>query len=260
MMNYLHGKIAIVTGASRSTGIGAATCLSLAKAGADVFFTHWSLFDKNEGNGMEEEFPHYLSEEIKRFGVRSGHMQLDLSLPESPRQLLNKVEETLGTANILVNNATYEAPANFRELNAEILDKHYKVNNSGTILLSVEFAKRYEKNMPTQKDGRIINLVSGGPDANNLAYIATKGMTIAITEPLSVALAPLGITVNSINPGPTDSGWMNDNIRNHLLPQFPTGRLGMPEDAARLITFLASDDSCWITGQTIKSEGGFLGK
>lgn len=85
-------------------------------------------------------------------------------------------------------------------------------------------------------------------------------MIIAITEPLSVALAPIGITVNSVNPGPTDSGWMTEEIRNYLLPQFPSGRLGKPEDAARLITFLASDDSSWITGQTIKSEGGFLGK
>ncbi|MEK4971295.1 SDR family NAD(P)-dependent oxidoreductase [Niallia sp. FSL R7-0648] len=76
----------------------------------------------------------------------------------------------------------------------------------------------------TKKDGRIINLVSGGPDPNNLAYIATKGMIIAITEPLSVAFAPNGIRVNSINPGPTDSGWINEDIKDYLLAQFPTGR------------------------------------
>jgi 3-oxoacyl-[acyl-carrier protein] reductase len=259
-MKHLEGKIAIVTGASRSTSIGAAICLSLAKAGADVFFTHWSQFDETEGNGIEKDFPNVLCEKIKSFGVRAEHMQLDLSLLESPKQLLEMVEDTLGTANVLVNNATYETPVNFREFNTKILDKHYKVNNSGTIMLSVEFAKRYEKAFPNKKDGRIINLVSGGPDPNNLAYIATKGMIIAITEPLSVALAPVGITVNSINPGPTDSGWMDEDIRKYLLPQFPTGRLGKPEDAAKVITFLASNDSYWITGQTIKSEGGFLGK
>ncbi|MEU2579289.1 SDR family oxidoreductase [Micrococcus luteus] len=127
-------------------------------------------------------------------------------------------------------------------------------------LLSVEFAKRYEQQFPNKKDGRIINLISKGPDPNNIAYIATKGMTIAATEPLSVALAPIGITVNSIDPGPTDTGWMNEEIKSNLLPLFPSGRLGRPEDAAKLITFLASDDSYWITGQTIRSEGGFLGK
>jgi 3-oxoacyl-[acyl-carrier protein] reductase len=259
-MTQLKGKIAIVTGASRSTGIGAAICLSLAKAGADVFFTHWSPFDEKEGNGIEIAYPNVLREEIRSFGVRAEHMELDLSSIDSPLMLLSRVEETLGTANILINNAAYESPVNFRNFNTEILDKHYKVNNSGTLMLSVEFAKRYENTYPNKKDGRIINLVSGGPDPNNLAYIATKGMIIAVTEPLSIALAPVGITYNSIDPGPTDSGWMNEEIRNYLLPQFPSGRVGMPEDAAKVIAFLASGDSYWITGQTIKSEGGFLGK
>ncbi|SES28620.1 3-oxoacyl-[acyl-carrier protein] reductase [Gracilibacillus ureilyticus] len=259
-MQHLKGKIAIITGASRSKSIGAAICLSLAEAGVDVFFSHWSPFDKNEGCGLEENFPEELCEKIKSFGVRSAHMSLDLSLSDSHKKLLDTVEDTLGPANVLINNATYESRVNFRELSAEILDKHYQVNNSGTIMLSVEFAKRYEIAYPDKKDGRIINLVSGGPDPNNLAYIATKGMTIAITEPLSVALAPIGITVNSINPGPTDSGWMTEEIKHHLLPQFPSGRLGEPDDAAKIIRFLASDDSYWMTGQTIRAEGGFLGK
>jgi 3-oxoacyl-[acyl-carrier protein] reductase len=260
MLKQLNGKIAIVTGASSSKSIGAAICFYLAQAGADVFFTHWAPFDENEGNGVEKDFPDWLCKKLKSLGVRSNHLQLDLSLPGSSYRLLNRVEETLGSANILVNNATYESPMNYRDFNTEVLDKHYKVNNSGTLMLSVEFAKRYEKAYQNKNDGRIINLVSGGPDPNNLAYIATKGMTIAITEPLAVGLAPIGITVNSVNPGPTDSGWMNEDIRKFLLPQFPFGRLGEPDDAAKLITFLASDDSGWITGQTIKSEGGFLGK
>lgn len=260
MMKELYGKVAIVTGASRSTGIGAAICLSLAQAGADVFFTHWTKFDEVEGNGLESDYPSILCEKIKSLGVRAEHMSLDLSLEESPVRLLEEVEKTLGTACILVNNATYEAPTNFRELNTKILDKHYKVNNSGTFMLSVEFAKEYEEVFKNRKEGRMINLVSGGPDPNNLAYIATKGMIIAITEPLSVTLAPIGITVNSINPGPTDSGWINEDIKDYLLPQFPTGRIGKPEDAAKIITFLASDDSYWLTGQTIRCEGGFLGK
>lgn len=108
-----------------------------------------------------------------------------------------------------MNNATYEAPANFRTLDKSILDKHYQVNNSGTLLLTMEFARGYERAFPGCNHGRIINMVSKGPDPNNLAYIASKGMLIAITEPLSIGLAPVGITVNSIDPGPTDSGWIN---------------------------------------------------
>lgn len=259
-MTSLKGKIAIVTGTSRSKGIGAAICRSLASAGADVFFTHWSPFDEVSGNGLDQEFPNMLCEELRNIGVNAVHMEVDLSRSESSSLIMDRVEETLGTPSILVNNATFESPANFRTLNREILEKHYQVNNSGTLMLSLEFAKRYEKSFPERKDGRIINMVSKGPDPNNLAYIATKGMIIAITEPLSVGLAPIGITVNSVDPGPTDSGWINDEMREQLLPLFPTGRIGVPEDAARLITFLASDDSRWITGQTIKSEGGFLGK
>lgn len=259
-MTNLKGKIAIVTGASRSSGIGASVCLSLAEAGADIFFTHWSKFDENEGNGVEGDFPNILCKDISKLGVGCHHMEVDLSKSESTTKLLNEVEKIFGTPSILVNNATFEAPSNYRSLNADILNKHYQVNNSGTILLSTEFAKRFEKAFSGKKGGRIINLVSGGPDPNNLAYIATKGAIIAITEPLSVGLATVGITVNSVNPGPTDTGWMSQELKDHFINLFPMGRIGVPSDAAKLIRFLASDDSEWITGQIIKSDGGFLGK
>lgn len=259
-MGILNGKIAIVTGASRSQGIGSAVCLMLAEAGADIFFTHWSDYDKNEGIGAEEDYPNVLRNKIRELGVRCYHMEADLSESEAPTKILNCTEETLGTASVLINNATYHKSVDFRTLNAEILDRHYQINNSGTILLSTEFAKRFEVAFPGKRGGRIINFVSKGPDPNNLAYIASKGMLIAITEPLSVGLAPIGITVNSIDPGPTDSGWIDKETKDSLSKFFPTGRVGQPEDAAKLIRFLASDESGWITGQVIKSEGGYAGR
>ncbi|WP_243297527.1 SDR family oxidoreductase [Bacillus litorisediminis] len=136
---------------------------------------------------------------------------------------------------------------------------HYAVNMRSTFLLSVEFARLFEKS--TLETGRIINMTSGqelGPMPGELAYAATKGAISAFTRSLSAELAPLGITVNAVNPGPTDSTWMTDEIREHLLPKFPMGRIGLPEDVARLIAFLASDDANWITGQIIHSEGGFI--
>lgn len=259
-LKSLQGKIAVVTGASRSEGIGSAICLALAEAGADIFFTHYCAFDQLEGNGEEPEWPAILCEKIKQIGVRSNHMEADLSDPDMPNAILEQIEKTLGTPSILINNATYELQADFRSLNIDILDKHYKVNNSGTISLSIEFAKRFEQVYPGHKNGRIIFLVSGGPDPTNLAYIATKGMLIAITEPLAVALAPIGITVNALNPGPTDSGWMDDELKKQFLPMFPMGRVGTPQDAAKVLTFLASDESGWMTGQHLKADGGFLGK
>src|SRR5699024_7338320 len=180
-MDILNGKIAIVTGASRSRGIGSAICLMLAEAGADIFFTHWSNFDKNEGIGAEEDYPNILCNKIKDLGVRCHHMEADLSDPETPTNILNCTKKTLGTASVLINNATYHKSVDFRTMNVEVLDRHYQINNSGTI-----------------------------------AYIASKGMLIAITEPLSAGLAPIGITVNLIDPGPTDSGWMDKEIRESL--------------------------------------------
>ena len=92
----------------------------------------------------------------------------------------------------------------------------------------------------------------------NLAYAATKGAISAFTSSLSAEIAELGITVNAVNPGPTDTNWMDDDIRDYLRPKFGLGRIGKPEDAANLIAFLASEEGGWITGQVIHSEGGFL--
>ena len=98
----------------------------------------------------------------------------------------------------------------------------------------------------------------GAAVCHELAYGATKGAVSAFTLSLSAELASAGITVNAVNPGPTDTGWMTEEIKKHLEPKFLSGRMGRPEDAARLITFLATEEAGWITGQVINSEGGFL--
>ncbi|WP_079479844.1 SDR family oxidoreductase [Halobacillus salinus] len=256
-----NNRVAIVTGASRSKGIGTAICHALAADGIDVFFTHFRSFDSSvEGNGEEPEWPELLAKQLRAYGVRAEQMSLDLSFEDASVNLLDEVEKRLGTASILVHNATYQSETNFRTLDGSVLDHYYQVNNRGPILLSTAFAKRFEKAFPSGGDGRILFLVSGGPDPNNLAYIATKGAVKALTYPLAVGLASLGITVNSVDPGPTDSGWINNDLRDQLLPLFPKGRIGKPEDAAKLIRFLSSSEADWITGQTIHSDGGFLGK
>jgi 3-oxoacyl-[acyl-carrier protein] reductase len=93
---------------------------------------------------------------------------------------------------------------------------------------------------------------------NELAYGATKGAIEVFTRSLAPAVAGKGITVNAVNPGPTDSGWISTELRDVLLPKFPGGRLGTPEDAARLVAWLASPEAGWVTGQVIHSEGGFV--
>lgn len=257
-MTRLMNKIAIVTGASRVMGIGTAICRELAREGADIFFTHWSNYDRQMEYFIDDDsvWSQHLMEEIRSFGVRCESMELDLSQPDAPRKLLDEVNERLGSPSILVNNATYSVDVDFRSINANILDSHYGVNIRGTFLLTVEFARQIEG----KHGGRIINMVSGqdkSPEPGNLAYVATKGAVSTFTKSVALELAPLKITVNAVDPGPTDSGWMNRELKESLLPKFPMGRIGEPRDAAKLIVFLASEESEWITGQIIHSDGGF---
>ncbi|RKL66556.1 oxidoreductase [Salipaludibacillus neizhouensis] len=255
-MNQLKDKIAIVTGVSRLKGIGAAICKELAEAGYHIFFTYWMDYDKEMPWSINLDDPLKLKEELLGKGVKVSCMELDLTQHNAPEQLINRVSEQLGSPYILINNATHSTNNDFSTVTAEILDKHYMVNVRATTLLSSLFAQRFNK----KSGGRIVNITSGqfqGPMPGELAYATTKGAVDALTITLSAELAPLGITVNAINPGPTDTGWMTDDIKTKLRPLFPFGRIGDPKDAAKTIKFLVSEDADWITGQVIHSEGGF---
>ena len=139
------------------------------------------------------------------------------------------------------------------QLTGEELDRHYAVNLRATSLLCAAFARHCPSG-----GGRIINLTSGqglSPMPEELAYAATKGAIEALTLSLSAALAGKGITVNAVDPGPTDTGWLTRELYESLLAQASMGRLGTPEDAARLVAFLASEEAGWITGQILRSRG-----
>jgi 3-oxoacyl-[acyl-carrier protein] reductase len=255
-LRKLSGRTAIVTGASRRDGIGAAICREFARNGANIFFTYWQPYDRAMPWGSEAEEPQQLQQELESFGVEAAHLEVDLSHSRSIPSLINAAAARFGDVSILVNNAAYSVQDGYEQLNAKILDETYAVNLRATALLSVEFARRYSGG----KGGRIINMTSGqfqGAMVGEIAYAATKGAIDALTITLATELAPKEITVNAINPGPTDTGWMNDLIKQELLPRFPTGRIGQPEDVARLVAFLASDEAEWITGQVIHSCGGF---
>ena len=256
MAEDLRGRVALVTGASRPRGIGTAICRALAGRGADLFFTHWVPFDGTQPVGADPGASTALLEELRGVGVRAESMEMDLSLPESPERLLDAANERLGPPSILVNNAAHSTRDGFENLEASTLDAHYAVNVRAMALLSVGFARRYLGG----PGGRIINLTSGqslGPMPNELAYAASKGAIEAFTVTLAAEVGHKGITVNAVNPGPTDTGWMTEDLKTELLPRFPLGRIGQGADAARLIAFLISDAGGWITGEIIHSTGGF---
>lgn len=252
----LAGKVALVTGASRLAGIGAATCRELARRGADVAFTHWRPYDAGFPWAGEDDEPERLAAELRALGARAMAIAADLSDPAAPERVLDEAA-ALGPLSILVNNAAHSTGDGWDRLDADTLDAHYAVNLRATALLSVGFARRFDGG----GGGRIVSLSSGqsqGPMPGELAYAASKGAVEALTRSLAPSLGPLGITVNAVNPGPTDTGWISPEFAAELLPKFPLGRIGRPEDAARLIAWLCTDDAGWITGQVIDAEGGFF--
>lgn len=250
----LAGKTAVITGVSRRQGIGAAIARALAAAGCHIFTTYYRPYDARMPWGSQAKEAAALLEACRQMGVRAAGLELDLSRPEAATQVMEAAETAVGPVDILVNNAAYSLNGGIDQLTAEHLDAHYAVNVRAMALLCAEFVRRFQGEW-----GRIINLTSGqglGPMPDELAYAATKGAVEAFTVSLSTAVAGRGITVNGVDPGATDTGWMSPDLQARLAAQAPMGRVGQPEDVARLARFLASAEAGWITGQIIHSRGG----
>jgi 3-oxoacyl-[acyl-carrier protein] reductase len=206
----MQKQVAIVTGVSRLKGIGKAICIELAKNGCDIFFTYWRNYDKEMPWTTADDEPDLIEKEIKNLGVECAKIELDLMQQSSISTLFEAVEKRFGGASILVNNATYSTQTSINDITSEELDKHYFVNLKATTLLISEFVKRFK----SKSNGRIINLSSGqslSTMSGEIAYAMTKSAIETLTRTLSHELAIRGITINAVNPGLTDSGWMNDD-------------------------------------------------
>jgi 3-oxoacyl-[acyl-carrier protein] reductase len=242
-------RVAVVTGASRARGIGAAIARELAADGWSLLLTGWPRSDAEQRLATPGD-PDWQAE-LRTAGACLETLDCDLADTEAAVRVLDAAER-LGPVVGLVNNAAYSVTTTWQELDAETLDRHYRINLRAPALLARRFAERFRG-----EHGRIVNLTSGQgltPMPGELAYAASKGGLEALTTSLAAALAPRRITVNAVDPGPTDSGWMSEEQRQALAS--PMGRLGMPADAARLVRFLMSDGAGWITGQIIRSRGG----
>lgn len=250
-------KIAIITGVSRLKGIGHAIAIELAEKGMDIFFTYWTDYDNQMTWKVEANEPQKIKERVEALGVNCASMELDLTGDNAVNMLLNAVKNQIGSPSILINNATYSTMTGIADFSVKELDKHYNLNVRATTLLTIEFIRQFQFG----KGGRIVNLTSGqslGEMNGEIAYAMTKGAIETLTRTISQEIAAKGMTINAVNPGPTDTGWMDEALEQELVQRFPMGRIGMPKDAAKLIGFLCSEEAEWITGQVIHSEGGFI--
>jgi 3-oxoacyl-[acyl-carrier protein] reductase len=259
MPSSLCNRVALITGVSRAVGIGSAIARELAGAGADLFLTGHRAADANPDPAAVPHEPPPLVDELRALGRTVAYCDLDLADPAAPARLFRLATQVFGRIDILINNAAHWEAAPIDTLDAGCLDRHHAVNVRGAALLCAEFA-RHSKATRDAPTGRIINLTSGqgrDPMPGELAYVATKGAIDALTLSLSAELGPRGITVNAVDPGPTDTAWMSPTLNSELERRALFARVGLPADAARIIRFLATEEAAWITGQIIRSRGGF---
>lgn len=245
-----------MTGASRRAGIGYAICRRLAAYGASVFVHHYSPHDAAQPWGADE-IPAVLEGVRSALAVsdaRVADLAADLADPTSPDELVSAAVAEFGRLDILVcNQARSGSDGPLSAMTASMLDAHWTVNARASILLARAFAA-------LGGPGRVIFMTSGqnlGPMRDEVAYAASKGALWSLTATLADELAERGITVNTVNPGPVDTGYAPPDTHAAVAAMFPSGRWGEPDDPARLIAWLTTDEAHWITGQVINTEGGF---
>ena len=257
----LRGRAALVTGVSRRAGIGYATARQLAGLGASLFLHHYTPHDRDQPWGADPGGPRAVIDGVTTAlaaDSASVHdMELDLAGPAAPEQLIGAATRQLGHLDVLVcNHARSSDDGPLGTLDAAMLDAHWAVNTRSAILLAQAFAAQHDG----RPGGRIIFMTSGqdlGPMTSQIAYATSKGALASITRTLADYLAARPITLNTVNPGPVDTGYATPEDHEIVRRHFPQGRWATPDDPARLIAWLTTDEAAWITGQVINTEGGF---
>jgi 3-oxoacyl-[acyl-carrier protein] reductase len=257
----LRGRAALVTGASRRAGIGYAVGRRLAALGASVFLHHYAPLDRDQPWGADPGGPGGVvagvTAALAADGASVRDMELDLAGPGAPERLIDAAADAFGHLDILVcNHARSGGDGPLGSLDARMLDAHWAVNTRSTILLAQAFAARHDG----RPGGRVIFMTSGqdlGPMTGEVAYATSKGALASITRTLADHLADRAITLNTVNPGPVDTGYATPEAYEAVRQRFPQARWGTPDDPARLIAWLVTDEAAWVTGQVINSEGGF---
>jgi 3-oxoacyl-[acyl-carrier protein] reductase len=251
----LAGRVVLVTGASRRIGIGTAIARRMVADGAAVLLHSWSPHDAEQPWGADEGGVEALVDELRGEGGQVEQVAADFADPAAPARVVDAARQTFGHLDVLVANHARSSQQALEELTAEEIDLTYAVNTRATLLLLKAFAAQHDG----RPGGRVVLFTSGqyaGAMSDELPYIASKGALHQLTASLAVHLMPRGITVNCLDPGPTDTGYAEAETLAVVAAHIPAGRWGSPADAARLVAWLVSDESEWVTGQVIASDGG----
>lgn len=247
-MADLTNKVAVVTGASR--GIGRAIALQLAKLGAKVVVNY---------SGSQEKAEAVVSEIAENGGVAIA-VQANVANADDVTMLMKTAVDTYGSLDILVNNAGITRDNLLMRMKEEDWDAVMNTNLKGVFLCT----KAVSRQMMKQRAGRIVNIasivgVAGNPGQAN--YVAAKAGVIGLTKTAAKELAARNIYVNAVAPGFIDTEMtqeLPEDVKTQMLSQIPLAKLGKPEDVAKVVAFLASDDARYMTGQTLHVDGGMV--
>ena len=267
MVDYgLKNRIAIITGANNPQGIGATTAFAFAREGAKVVLVYKRLFkqfDKNktDKNGVDRYFAanagnaDIVESRLKELNADYLVLESDISDEEAVKKIYSTVLERFGRVDILVNNAAdgdMEGIDTIEKITQKVIDDTFAVNVRGSILMIREFVNH------RGDYGRIINFSTDASQvfAGQITYGASKATLEALTRSIALEVGKYGITVNCVAPGPTQTGWIDEDLEKSVIPLIPMGKLIQPEDIAETILFLASKQARMLTGQVIKVSGG----
>ncbi|TDN62481.1 glucose 1-dehydrogenase [Paraburkholderia sp. BL10I2N1] len=246
-MSKLTGKVAVVTGASK--GIGAAIARSLAAEGASVVVNYAS--SKTGADAVVSA--------ISAAGGKAVSVAGDVSRAADAQGIIEAAIETYGRLDILVNNSGVYEFSPIDTITEEHFHKHFNVNVLGLLLVTQAAVKHLVEGASIINIGSVVTRITPPGSA---VYTGTKGAVDAITGVLARELGPKKIRVNTVNPGMIETegthsaGFMGSDFETWAISQTPLGRIGKPDDIASIVTFLASDDARWLTGEQLLAGGG----